>query len=844
MRRFYAYILMIFSILAVVLFNVQGQYEIFNYGLEFSNGTEITYRITPDNLENFKIDNVAEIFNKRLEAAGAKDYYVYLENDEYIVDESSSNPTYQVTVKLAGLENKQTNILRSLENYGKFWVTTDKNLRTSDGEDLVRGTASISYDGSKASISIETTDTFTNDIGSNLTVSDSSSDDEDTSSGDKIVIWKDYVDNQDSYEEAIKGETIEQIKMQNKIIAILDASCFVKGNNGAASKLVFDAVGYNSTGTSNETLNSESAHSVQRMLNDSLVDFKIERLHTSLIEPTYGNNSSLRIALSCIAICLIALIFLVVKYGLNGLAGATSIILSLFLSVVLYNTFRLSITPSFLISFACSLVLCLVITVSYLSRFKNELYKGRTPSKANKDSFSKTVSTALDASIFTLITSIILALISKNSIQNFSIFMVITVVIDLLVCLFVNRILFYFLANSSIGLKKKVAYRVKEDLIPDVSKDESQKYFSSFEEFDIKKKQKKSFIVTLLFALVSIASIATFTLAKNSTFAYSNEFNSYTMIQIVDKHGDEHFATNDDVVSFYKNTINQTPYEVEIIQIVDPNDETKNDNIYYINAKFNLEISKINDVKEVIEAKLTSEDYGLEFVTIEEENITNDSIKYFEVKPLATVKNYYNAILLVGITALCTIVYCFVRYRYTFILSSIATTGVTVLVTTGLLSLTRLPVSPSIGIALLGGILIATLFEFVLLVKNGQLIKENKAKNLTPAERVNFVTLALRRSMSSLLFIYITIVVSLLTMMFISPIQIYSLFLVAILSITISLLTIIFIFVPIYDFSENHLRIKFKKREKKEKKNVKKYKAKPKHASREVEEIIIPGIND
>lgn len=838
MRRFYAFLIMVFSLIAVVLFNVQGQNELFNHGLEYSTGTEITYVITPnDENKDFDIQNVANEFNNRLEAAGAKDYYVYAQDDEYVANQSNGIPSYQITIRLSGLESEQEDVLRSVENYGKFWVTTQDNKRTDEGEDIVRGTAKIEYNYEKASVIVEMTSKFKDDVGSKLEVGSTSEDETEPSSGDNLIIWSDYIDETDSYEEAIKDETVEQKKMQEKIIAVIPASSFNKDD----STLTISTIGYVSSGTSTQQLYSSSAESIKRILNSSILDYKIERLHVDLLEPQYGNNSALFLSLAIIALVVVASIVLIACYGINGVAGATSLIVSVFLTICLNNFFGLSITPAFALSLIATVAVGLVILTAYFSRFKNELYKGRTPAKANKESFRSSISTALDATVFTLITTIILALLSKNSIQNFSLVLIMGVIFDVLICLFVTRIMLYFVANSKLSEKKSI-YRIKENLVPNITKDESQSYFGSHEKFDSTKYKKKSLFSCLALAVISVISIVLFTiLPSTTTFAFNNEFDSYTMIQIVDTHGEEHFRNIEDVNNFYKETIDIEPFEVNISVIQDPNDLDKEKNVYYVNAKFNVSIEEIDSHIESIENKLINGEFNMEFTTSREENVTYDAINYFVVTPQATTKNFNNAILLIGLSALCTIVYCFIRFRYTFALSSIVTTVSTVLITTGILSLSRIPVSPNVGIALLAAVLITTLLEFIVLVRFGQLKSEMKNKVIALEDYMNFASTALKRSITSLLVVYGSSMLGALVMILISPKQMFSLYFVMMIGITLGLLSILFLFVPIYNFSEKHLRIKFKKKVKKEKN---KKQEKVKRTSREVEEVIIPGIND
>lgn len=849
MRRFYAFLITAFSLIAVVVFNIQGQYFSFKSGLEYSTGTEVTYRITPNEGEenNFSLQEVADIFTKRLEESGAKDYYVYAEEEEEI-SMGGGESYYQIVVRLAGMENSLTNILRSVETYGDIWITTQDNDRTEDGNDIVRGTASVNYNGSAAYIEVEVTNDFQEDVGSKLEEYKPSGEDENgaqtEATGDRLVVWTNYVDNVDSYEEAIKDVTLEQKKMQDKILCVLESSAFIKGSDNNPSKLKIENIGYVSDGVSTGGLYADSAHSVERLLNSPEVNFSITRLHLDTIEAQYGSDALLKVSIAMVVAFVITAIALTCVYGVGGFIGSLSLMLSLFLITALYNFFNLAIGPSYLIGFIVSLGLGVVIITSYLERFRNELYKGRTPSKASKEGFKKGVSTSLDATIFTLLTSIVVALLSRNSIINFSLYLICGTILNVLICLFVTRLLMYWFTNSKVGLNKKL-YRVKLDKIPDVNKEESQTYFGSHESYNPTKRQKHSFMGLALLSLVSIASIVFFSFSS-TTFRYTTEFDSYTKIQIADRNGEEHFATEEDVYNFYEENFELTPNDVSISIVKDPNDPDNKDEVYYVSATFNMIISEEDDVRDQIIETLSGNDYELELSPTISDDETYDSIYFLTVTPQVSNANFENALLLILVTSLCAVVYIVIRYRYTFTVPSLVVTVSTVLISTGIISLSRIPVSSNLGIALLGGVLLTTLLEFIPLVRYGQLVKESKNRALTYDDRKDIALVALRRSLTSIFVTYGVSVLSSLILLLISPREMYSLYLVNILCSTIGVALVITIFIPLYLFSEKHLKLTFLSKliPHRSEKSKKKKEAKNKRIQTEPMENIYPGIND
>ena len=846
MRRFYAFLVMLVSIVAIVIFNVQGQYYQFNSGIEFSRGTQITYLITPDeDNTDFSLQEVAELFSERLEEAGAKDYYVDALEDN-VLDSDNAETQYQIQIRVAGVEAKLSNILRSVEAHGEIRITTQDNETTENGVEMVKGSATVDYEGSSAYVKIEVTDEFSDEIGKKLEGSVTDENGQVTSQGDYIIIWSDYDETTDSYEEACKGETIEQRKMQEKIIAVLDSSAFSAGDDSTEPSIKITNIGFNANATSTAALYANSAHSVERLLNSEPLDYEITRLYTQSLDATYGNDALLFTSIAAVVVFVAIAVFLFIKYGINGLAGAGALLISLFLSIVVYNFFSQTITPAFILSFVVSAAMGLTMIVTYLERYKNEIYKGRTPAKANKDAYKLTQSTALDATIFSLVSAIIISLVSRNSMQNFFVLLIISSLTNIVFCFLIARLMMYLITNSKIADKKKL-FRIKEEHIPNVALEESQTYFGEHENFDTNKHAKKSLLAIAILAIVSVASISIFSIA-DTTFNYNNEFNNYTTIQIVDTNGEDHFAKESDVENFFKD-LNLNPYEITTDIELDPNDEDGENQIYYIEAKFSYSINEDDAIRDTIVSKLQN-DYGFEF--IKNENESADGVYFFNVEPQVLTPNFNNAMLLILLTAVFAVVYSTIRYRYTFTLATLGTIVSNVLITTGLISLTRVPVSSNLGIALVTSTFVLALLQFILLIKNSQLVKESKTKVTTYEQRKEIIETSLKRSITPIFAIYLVCIIALVIFAIFSNISLLSIYIVMALNLTIGVALLFFAFVPVYLFTERNLRISklFKKKKENEEKTRKqkekrrRQEIQRRRLSAEPEEVIIPGIND
>lgn len=840
MRRFIAFIVLVFSMLGLVVFNMQANTEKINWSQEFNRGTEVVYTVenVEDNTDKIDMNKLVETMGSRLEQAGATSHRI-----DYSLSEDGR---YEVRIALgARYQADIDNILRSTVSAGDLSLyTTDELAHANDP--FVRGTAEVLYDdNSQAYVKVEVT----------KDVKDAS--DKTENDNKLMVLWQGktedmmYAELKDE-EYSVGGKTNEQLK--NRVLAVInlgdttsDKENENSGNDNSLLKfdednnkyyLTFDSFGYADNAESSTKMDAKSAHSFERILNADKINYDITEVYRTTINAEYGNNSSTMIIVS-IAICYAAIsLYLLINYGLMAISGIVGIGLTGLFDLLIINFLNIQAGPAFIISVLVSLFMAVTMLLNYYKRTKEEAYNGRIIAKASNEGFRKTISTAVDSTILLLVLGIVLAVVSKESVKSFSIFFIITSIISVLFIFLLSKCLNNFLLNSCVSDNNKL-FNLKEEYIKDLDGHaEKEMCDSPTQKLKVNKQGKKPLLIAISGLVVSLVSILVFTFVGGNTFNYTNEANYGRLeirsgvTEIFEDKGDGLAENN------FVNYIESLSDDIKVTKswtITDqknPYEKDKNYIYFYANLEKPLDVN--TDAYDAIEAyvKQVDDEYGL--------------VTSYTVHPGVVRGDFNNTLILTSITIGIGLLYFIIRYRYTFALSTITSSVVGTITAFGLISLTRLEVSSSVGIGVLAG-LIMTLLLFVPFGNRlRQLKNESKIKVTTFEQREEITMASFKSTINEYCITAIMFTVLLLALIPLNSLEMAPIFIATIISLLVNAVFGILIVVPLHLWFEKTLkfnRLKSKRAELRKAKREKAIKAN-RNKGAEPEEIIIPGIND
>ena len=849
MRRFIGYISIAITLIIAVVFNLSLQTSSLNTGLEYGPGYEAVYRV--DFEESTKsLNDIVEILTQRVEDAGVRNANIEAVSDEH-------NDEYQVRIKANSINADTFDyVLRSVESTGTISVSTILDDKSADEltDPFVRGSAKVEWSGSTPYVSVEIKDydRFSNFV-ENCNESYKSfleeypSDSENaTSLEGVIIIWLDKT-NDDNYERAFYDENeVVQQEIKDKILSIIPTTYFEveedsQGNKVGAT-LIIDRYDF-----SQNQMVGESAHTIERLLNYEPQDYSLDKLYIHRVGSTYSDSSYniLLIGLG-IAVCLIS-VYLIASYGIDGLGGIASFLSSLFLSLLVFNFFNYPITTMVFLAFAISLIINMCFIVPILETYKDEIYKGKSPVKANQEAFKVTSMTALDTLFATLAVSVITLLVSINQVKLLPISVTISVITAYISVRLLMKLMMWWLANSKVAENKKLFF-INEELVPNLSKDDVQKKFNFMHKFDANKYGKPVAIITSIVSLVALLSIVVMSVIPGiGTFNYTSEFNTRTRIEITTEvDSSRHlFETKSSVVEFFESNYNLTPSEVYINVVENVvNDSSNYDylpTVAYISVGFD-DIVNFTDVEfEQLEANIRDLDYG------------EDAVVYYATSnsTMPTFVLSYSILTLV-LFGLIPSLYYLIRFRFSYGIASFITVAPAALIAVSLFTLVRIPTSPLVLMGIAGGILLSALTHIPLFNKVKKLTRESKAKVVTFDQRKTIILKANSESLHLCVKLSLLAIALVIFIAFFVPAQLVTVIAGMFVSLSIASLLTCYLLTPVYLVIENkyyQMRLNYlsntkEKRESKGKKRLQKIKEAHKKVGSEPEESIIPGIND
>ncbi|MDY2574458.1 MAG: hypothetical protein SOW55_00515 [Bacilli bacterium] len=853
MRRFAGYIATVITLICTVLFCTPLQVSSLKSGLEYGTGYEAVYQI--DFEESTKtIEDIVEILTNRIEDAGVRNA-----NIESVSDVDTNGDNHQVRIQTnAQTEDDFEYVLRSLEATGTITVSgvMDEGDYIEITDPFVIGSAKVEYSGSTPYVQVDVKDydKFNNFITScnnayeefkNKYLEDS----EDSSKIDGVVvIWLDKTE-ADSYVDAFENENkVIQEKIKEKILSIVPTSYFKVekdlNDKVTTASLLIDRYDFDQI-----QMVSDSAHTIERLLNYEPQDYSLRRLYVQKVNATFGNNSFNIVLIGVSVLTLLACIFLIVRYGLAGLCGASAFLVSNLLSIVVFNFFGYPLTTMVVVSFLIIMALNLALIVPLLENFKDELYKGKSPIKANSEAFKSTRILSLDVLVCSLISSIITILISINQVKLLPITLTIGAIASYVVTRLLMMLTMWWLTSSKVAENRKI-FMVKDKDLISANKDETQKKFNFMYKFNPNREGKKVSLIALIASAVSVVVILVTSLIPGvGTLNYTSEFDSTTRVEITaEVSGNTHvFDTKDEVNEFFQNEFDLTPTMISINKVenvvLDPQNRDDLPTMAYISIEFDSQGIDYDTFYDTLEEK---------FFNLEE--VQGENVELFVATTKSTMPTYiltYSAITLV-MFGLLSGIYFTIRYRFSYGISSLSTIIPAGLVAVALFSIARIPTSPLLLMGIASGLLIASISQIPLLARFKKLTRESKTKVATFEQRKEIILRGNKESLSSVITISSVACGLIIVGAFFIPLDLVSVFGGMLVSLVLATLLTCFLFTPIclkleekyYSYRAKRMTKVLTKKKEKGKKRLNKIKEAHRNVGSEPEESIIPGIND
>lgn len=789
MKRFLGYISMLVVMILSVVVLAKPTLQNSTSGFDFNGGREYVYQITDlgnsitdqgdEMIADGAVENIAEVMEERLQQYGVSEYYIDVQGNNKISVKFSANSSLEYE-HISTFLTFDGNL--SLTTYDSEYIYHNYRGRdvTVEGDEPMFGVEDA-YIVRKSIypvlvIPLENPTEFNDEaIAHAKELNEEHATDEDTEVTEygKIYLWSDWQEG-DNFDNANENQNIAR-----KLILYFDYNsiwyeenedehksiCVYFNVEGSDEASDLSDINWNNVATANE-----NAKYYMNLLNASHLDYRVNNLYYRTISPLVESittlGSTINVSISTVLICFIiayALLLLisVLLYGLNGFGLTISNGFAFLMLIGLTNL----IGTTFNVAGLVGLVVCFILLTScgfvYAHKLKKGLDDGKPIKKAYLDASKYSSIFTLDVSIALLLVGAFTYLLGGTYVSCFGIFLFFGSLINLVSNCVLNRVLTYFLTNSSIGKKNNSLYGIiKSNSSTRYSSEDDENKNNDVSKNHLDNVSNKKFTlkkaIGIFVGLLTAASIATISYfgATSSSFDETQLFTEQNKIYFNINKDTSNLNTIGDIESLLDDIKyegfddNETIYTNitvnEYTDYTNPQDAANSVTVdYYLyEVSLNQEVDVNSSLFEYNGEKNITISDAIDYVLTE--NGENNAENFYFICPTTPFRNYdvFNITtiaLSASIAIIAGCIYLGFRYGLSKALATFVLTFTNSALTLSLLALIRIPVNQFVGLATLAVMGITFIVSILILAQNKEDLKELKRANISLEEQEDIV---------------------------------------------------------------------------------------------------------
>lgn len=547
----------------------------------------------------------------------------------------------------------------------------------------------------------------------------------------------------------------------------------------------------------------EEAQQLVDLLNSGSLSFQMNEVYSNVVSANLGEGSfDVTIFAGMIGILGI-IIFMIVLYRLPGFISAVTIAAYTLVTLLIYSALGGVFTLSGIAGLVLGVGMAVDSSVITFERIKDCMYQGRSVKQAFKEGSAKSTSTIFDSQITTLISALILYIFGTGTVKGFATMLLVSTLVTILFNVSIVRFLLGQIVKSGYLDNKKAWFGVKESYIPDLSKGESRKKFGFLSNFDFVKNAKYFIAISGVIAIAAI-SVMGINIAKGENAVNLGiDFSSGTRITL----------TSD--TTFNKETLEKDFKDlgIKVDSVTLSGDKDKIATVAIKKAINEEERTKIND-------------YSLQKYKSE----ASDSV----VSPVVGKELVKNAIIMSILAWLGILAYVSIRFKWDYAISGIVALVHDVLIILAVFAIFRMEINTDIIavlLAIIGYSINDSIVIFDRMRENTALMQQSK-KHLSNEDYREIVNKSMQETIARSIITTMTTIIPVIALIFLGSSAILTFNIALLIGLIAGANSSIFIAAQLWYI----LRCKYKPKEKTKKKI--------KSKNNELEEYVIPGIND
>lgn len=592
---------------------------------------------------------------------------------------------------------------------------------------------------------------------------------------------------------------------QNLMVAWLD---YEEGESYAAESRKEDPA-YISAATVSEGINGdsaqisgnftlESATELADLINSGSLPVQMTEIYSDVVSADYGMDAFSSTMLAGAIGVAAVMLFMICVYRLPGVISAITLAVYIFVVFLLYNAMGAVFTLSGIAALVLGVGMAVDSNILTFERIKESMYAGRSVKTAFREGSKDSFRTIVDAQLTTFISALILYIFGTGSVKGFATMLIVSTITTLLLIVFIVRFLLGLLVNSGCLDNRYELFGVKKGDVPDVSKGEERRKFTKFKGFDFVGKAKYFICTSLAVLVISIVCMGVNGFSGNGVMNLGIDFTSGTTLTI-----QSDAAIDQDTLESQLEELGLDPSSVKI--------NGSESNIASVYLKDAVDADTMSTVKASLQ-----ETYGHE--------VTDNT-----VTPVIGQELVRNAVIISVLAWIGILIYMSVRFKWDYALSAIVALIHDVLIILAFCAIFRLEINTEIVAVLLTIIGYSVNNSIVVFDRIRDRVRAHRGR-ITKEEYRELVNEAIQATCTRSVFSTLTTMLPVIFLLFMGSGAIFVFNLTLLIGLIAGAGSSLFIAAQLW----YHLRLREKP------KKVKKVK----RSKKELDEMIVPGVND
>ena len=592
---------------------------------------------------------------------------------------------------------------------------------------------------------------------------------------------------------------------QNLMVAWLD---YEEGESYAAESRKEDPA-YISAATVSEGINGdsaqisgnftlESATELADLINSGSLPVQMTEIYSDVVSADYGMDAFSSTMLAGAIGVAAVMLFMICVYRLPGIISAITLAVYIFVVFLLYNAMGAVFTLSGIAALVLGVSMAVDSNILTFERIKESMYAGRSVKTAFREGSKDSFRTIVDAQLTTFISALILYIFGTGSVKGFATMLIVSTITTLLLIVFIVRFLLGLLVNSGYLDERYELFGVKKSDVPDVSKGKERRKFTKFKGFDFVGKAKYFVCTSLAVLVISIVCMGVNGFSGNGVMNLGIDFTSGTTLTI-----QSDAAIDQDTLESQLEELGLDPSSVKI--------NGSESNIASVYLKDAVDADTMSTVKASLQ-----ETYGHE--------VTDNT-----VTPVIGQELVRNAVIISVLAWIGILIYMSVRFKWDYALSAIVALIHDVLIILAFCAIFRLEINTEIVAVLLTIIGYSVNNSIVVFDRIRDRVRAHRGR-IAKEEYRELVNEAIQATCTRSVFSTLTTMLPVIFLLFMGSGAIFVFNLTLLIGLIAGAGSSLFIAAQLW----YHLRLREKP------KKVKKVK----RSKKELDEMIVPGVND